>query len=158
MVSSDALVARTALFICLATGLAGCSDSASPQRDPLESSRALWESRALDDYEFELGRACFCYPEYVGPARIRVRDDRVESVVYTSNGAPVPDSLITAYWTITIDSLFGKILELRDEAPDTMGVRYNTDLGYPESIYVDFDRLLADDEFDWRVSHIEPSP
>ncbi len=47
----------------------------------IESNRALWESQNIVDYDFVLGRSCFCDPAYTRSGLVMVRMNTVAAVV-----------------------------------------------------------------------------
>lgn len=143
-----------ALAFVAVTTLA-CSDSSGPDVDDFDTNRALWASHQIDSYEYSLARICFCHPEFVGPARIRVTNNAVDSVWVLSTGEAVPDSLVSRFWNVTVDSLFRSLEQIRAMRPDSLHVEYDRTRGYPRRIVVDYLRGAADDEIAYHAELLE---
>lgn len=142
----SSVMARTVAVpvVAVALMLASCSDAAGPA-NALALNRAKWEEHGPADYEYMFRRACFCPVDAVGPVQIHVAAGGVVSVIDTL-GQPVDPRDIARYFTITVDSLFGVVEHAIDVRADELDVRYHPDLGYPESIVVDYDAGTIDEE------------
>lgn len=90
-----------------------------------------WTSHGLDSYEYDylLGGGFFIqFADH--PIHLVVRDGVVVSATYVDTGEPLPGPLTT--WP-TIDDLFAHAL-LAAEAGSLLGLRVDTQLGYPTEI------------------------
>jgi len=104
-----------------------------------------WRAQGYADYEFIFRRSCFCPEEAIGPVQIRVAAGAVTSVIDTL-GQPVDSLDVARYFTITIDSLFGVVEHAIAVDAHRLAVRYHPELGYPESIVIDYDAATVDEE------------
>lgn len=137
--------------ILFALALAGCSDTTGPD-DPavlLEQNRALWSRSGVTSYRYTISRSCECVPESAGPVTIDVRDGLVVDRRYES-GAAV--NLQYSEVFTTVPGLFAIIQDAVDLPAASIAVRYNKDLGYPESIAIDQVAGAVDDEVSYRVT------
>jgi hypothetical protein len=130
--------------------LAGCWPfGASGQRDALDSARSTWESRGFSSYEFRVQRICFCAPPATAPLLVRVQDGRPVSVTNADTGAPVsPDTGMP----LTVDALFTVLDDAIDRDAARIDVQYDEALGYPLSMYIDYDERIADEEVTYQAS------
>jgi hypothetical protein len=132
------------LLTVLAAALVACGDATGPA-DDLARNRALWQAEGSADYEFGFQRLCYCPEEAVRPVQIRVTADAVVSVI-DALGQPVDSLDVARYFTITIDSLFGVVEHAIAVDAHRLTVRYDPELGYPESIAIDYDAATVDEE------------
>ena len=146
-------------FVCLLAGssvvmLAACSDATAPD-EKLNAARRRWAQQGPASYSMVVHRSCECTPEGAGPVLVRVRNGAVESRQYTATGASVPASLADVF--PSVEGLFQLIEDARRQRPNSLEVRYDATLGYPTLISVDFDRMIADDEFVYTASELRPA-
>jgi hypothetical protein len=151
----------------LATALAGCGSAAdvAQERDhptpaPIPTvptttpPTGTYPAYPHDDYTFVLNLSCFCADRGV-PSRITVEDGTVTSAVYLRNGRghhagdPAPKWL----WITLADVI--------DAANDTeaaqVDVTWPAGQEYPTRVYVDQDRMMADEEIGYSVSDVVPA-
>ena len=127
-----------------ALALCACADPVGPAGD-LARARERWLAQGLEEYEFVFQRACYCPLEAIGPVQIRIAAGAVTSVIDTL-GQPVDSLDVARYFTITIDSLFGVVSHAIAVDAHRLVVRYHPELGYPESIAIDYDAATVDEE------------
>ena len=120
-------------------------ESNSPEA--LAEARGRWADAGLSSYQYQIEYSCFCPPEAMGPFTVTVRDGAVASSVPSSQARPsLP----------TVEDLFAKIAEAYVQEAATVDVTYDPDLGYPLSIFIDYDEQMADEEFRASTSGLEP--
>jgi hypothetical protein len=141
------------LLLVLLLALAGCTGSTDPT-DPstaLALSRARWFRSGITDYRFTIARGCECTPESAGPVVVEVRDGLVVEQKYAS-GVSVDPQYSDVF--TSVPGLFDLIGEaIRREAAG-LAVRYNPDLGYPESIQIDWVAGAVDDEVSYHITDL----
>jgi hypothetical protein len=118
----------------------------SHDKDELSMSEATWEKMNLNNYEFTLSVNCFCPATVAGPHVIKVVDDTIALV----NGQPYDHSAMGLL--MTIDELFTYIGKSIDRKPYQKSLTYNSQYGYPESIYFDFEKAMADEEIGYKIT------
>lgn len=136
---------------------AACSDTTglSSQDDLLNQNRALWGRKGPANYQYVITRSCECLPESAGPVTVVVREGQVDTRHYAS-GAPVDpqyDQLFTS-----VPGLFELIQQAVDLPAAGLAVRYNSQLGYPESIQIDWVAGAVDDEVSYRITDFTSPP
>ena len=123
----------------------------------LDQSRQQWEALGPSDYRFTFQRICFCLRDYTREVVLEVRDGDIVSAHYADTGAAVVDQgVLESYRTI------GEMFEFIDDAIDQRAVQidveYDGARGFPVSIYVDFDRRIADEETGFGARNLEVLP
>lgn len=122
-----------------------CSDLGLDIRSltELERAAARWERNGPDSYDYAIQWICFCLDEHTRPVRVRVVAGEVVERTWVETGDPVSEPQAQAF--TPVEGLFELLREAyRDEAQ--VEVTYDSDLGYPTLISIDYDEMLADDE------------
>jgi hypothetical protein len=83
-----------------------------------------------------------------------VTNGAVSDAIYVETELPVPANL-RSHLT-TIDGLFDKIQDAIDDNAFMIHVEYDTELGYPRSIAIDYDEHVADEELSLIISNVTP--
>jgi hypothetical protein len=140
------------LAVPLLTGCGGGSDD-PPLPDPVvplsfSAARQVWTLLALPAYRFTLATVCFCVPE--SDIEVTVRDGQVTSAVHTDTRAPVSPARLLTLPTLTVLFDIGADAYARNAAQVTFTP--NTRYGFLESIFIDYDVQMADEERGYRVS------
>ena len=144
------------LLIVLGLALfSACGTPTGPgdQAEFLARNMALWARRGPASYQYTLARSCECLPEVTQPVTIVVRNLVVAERHYLT-GAPV-DPQYDALFS-SVPGLFDLIQQALDANAPGVAVRYNGQLGYPESIQIDWVAGTADDEVSYRISNFGP--
>jgi len=121
-----------------------------------ERAFALWQGQGLERYRFRWQRTCFCPVDLIAPALVTVRDGVVASAVLVEDGSTVPVGDLDRYQTI--DDTFGAIFDAIRENAYLIRVRYHPEQGYPETLYVDQDTRIADEEYGLEIGEVTPLP
>ena len=142
-----------AAALCLTLVGLGCSDDpVSPDVAALGVARARWESAGFERYEYDYRLSCFCPPQVLETARIRVEEGQVTDVYLLDSDAPAdPDT-----WDLysTVDELFDRLAEALSQGPVRFEATYDPALGYPTSAAVDISEQIADEEYSFTASHL----
>ena len=134
----------------------------------LTNAKALWMSYEFtassntnsDDtslsYGFTYSRSCFCWPmEIMGPNKVWVANDANILQVQTQFGEPIVDEDIINT-ILTIDELFDKTQTAINNNAASIEVTYDTTYGYPTSITIDYDEMIADEEYMLTIDNFAP--
>jgi hypothetical protein len=104
------------------------------------------------DYEFTYERMCFCTQDFIRPRRVVVRDRQVASVRFADRGeGDISDGIFGA--TPTIEALFNEIASGAG-IWYRLAVTFDPEMGYPLSIDIDEDVMLADEERNIQISNV----
>jgi hypothetical protein len=133
---------------------AGCLPTEPGELEALRRNVERWEARGLSSYQVVLQRAtCECLPEWLVPIRLTVRDHEVQSVINLQTGDTVTTEL---YHAMTVDELFALVENALTQNAYRVSVRYDEVLGYPRSIFIDYDREAVDDELSITAQELGP--
>ena len=127
------------------------------ESDALRRNREIWRyySGADPNYDMEFERICFCPEEYRGPFKIRVRLGVIESATYLSDsvaGSTVDPDILKNL--LTVDGVFNEVQAALDRGYADLRVTYDETGGYPTSVYIDTDTMIADDEMTFVVRNV----
>lgn len=134
------------LFISRQTDIVAGADIAGA----IEEHRVLWNANAPSAYRFVIEWQCFCSPEVRGPFEIHVENGTPVSIEHV-DGLPLdmtPDDLPE-----TVDQLFEFIA---GADADWIVTSFDTELGYPAVIFIDYITNAIDDELTIVIVEMEP--
>jgi hypothetical protein len=107
----------------------------------LELNRALWNSHNISDYDFILGRSCFCDPLFVRPGLVMVRQDAISTVIDAETHEP---RRLGDFFTI--DAAFDSLRDsFHSQSITIVTAEFDPQLGYPRRIRYDEPELFDDD-------------
>ncbi len=108
----------------------------------------LWYSLNIVYYEMTQQISCICFPyEFVLPKSIKVENDKIVSI---DGKDPMKTVGYESFYSI--NSLFNFIESKLNENPEFYEINYNKEYGYPESIYFDMSKMIADEEIGYYIS------
>jgi hypothetical protein len=112
----------------------------------LDKNITLWDSTKIDSYHYTYRISCFCL--VTEDIVVIVEDGEIKEAFYTPSGSHLPEEDLNLLFTI--EDLFAKIQGAITDDVASLYVTYNSDLGYPERIFIDVDEMIADEE----ITHI----
>ena len=125
----------------------------------LDGARAKWRAAGLAAYEYGLHKYCDCHRENPPETIVSVRGGEVVRVrhrpVGTDVEVPAQDKNLAYYWTM--DGVF-ELIESAEQRGVTVRVDYDPTLGFPRSIYIDYDTNLIGDELDLKLTGVTALP
>lgn len=117
--------------------------------DQAEEQYSRWKGLGIADYSYTLKVLCFCNIETVGPHKVIVKNNRIESV----NGLPY-DPYVHAQ-VKTIDQLFDIILINLAKKPYKHTLEYDRSLFFPRNIFFDLSESMADEEIGYQLTEFK---
>jgi len=112
------------------------------------SEKDLWYSLNIENYEMIQQISCFCFPyEFNLPKSIKVENDEIVLI-----DGKDPKETVGYESFYSINSLFYFIESKLKENPEIYEINYNKEYGYPESIYFDMSKMIADEEIGYYIS------
>ena len=148
-----ASVMSIARFALLGAFIAACSNSTGPGWE-LQAARVRWHQQAPAAYVYTLFRSCECADEMTGPVLVTVRDGEVISRIYTRTGQAVAPGLVVAF--PSVEGLFAIIDDAHARHAAQVDVQYDPALGFPATIFIDYVRVMADDEIGYSATGFHP--
>ena len=128
-------------------------------RDPgsvqaqLLRAESRWQRSGIRDYVYEMNWQCFCIREYVAPVITTVIDGSMTGIKFADANQtgviPSPERFGA------MERVFEFLQEAIDRDAASITVEFHQQLGYPTSAFVDYDRLLADEEMGFAVTNLE---
>ncbi|SJM92177.1 DUF6174 domain-containing protein [Crenothrix polyspora] len=145
------------VVLCLAN-LVACTTPTQPPIHyskielPIQSNDALqlqaaeikWQKNRPIHYSYWLQRTCFCPREYNSPIEIRVLNESVQKAMLPLDHDLLP--LVRMDEALTIKDLFAVIHKALAKKAAKIDVKYDWRYGYPTSIAIDWDKMIADEE------------
>jgi hypothetical protein len=140
----------TAACILVGAMTLGCRDATGPADGVVELAlqQTRWSAQSVSDYVFMARYNCFC--AYGGnDVRVDVRGGAVVSRSLAETGAPVPDT--EAQLFPAIDGFFDKLRDALARPAAEVRVAYDPVYHFPRSVFIDYVRDAADDEFGFEI-------
>mmetsp|Transcript_25985 Transcript_25985/g.72484 ORF Transcript_25985/g.72484 Transcript_25985/m.72484 type:complete len:760 (-) Transcript_25985:158-2437(-) len=119
-----------------------------------DAAKELWTAAALTAYDFGYRRTCFCDPKSVAPFLVRVEDGAITKIL-NQDWTNVDDPDVRAV-VQSIDQLFDTIQQAIDGNAHSLKVTYNEQFGYPETVSIDYNFNIADDEVVYEIRFLTP--
>lgn len=142
------------LAVTACTG-GGSSPNQTPEELALEGARATFETNmSSDSYSFHWRESCECTNEATDEMLITVTNGVISDAIYVATEQPVPANIRSHL--LTIEGVFDKIQDAIDDNAFMIHVEYDTELGYPRSVAVDYDQHVADEELSLVISNVAP--
>jgi hypothetical protein len=140
----------SSLVLCVAACDGDTLFGTSPELRELSAARERWASSEPVEYQFNYTRSCFC-PELTN-IRVTVRNGAVISARVIATGVELSPAERT--YVLTIDGLFDLIESAIDQKAHDLRVQYDSQMGFPASIVLDYREMTADDEFYYEVKEV----
>ena len=139
---------KSYILSLLVFSLLACSEEKIEPLSDFEFNKNKWEALGIDSYSCTFQISCFCIREATLPKRVQVINGEVVEV----DGDPYDKE---EHWGVqTIDQLYDMIAQAEKDKVHSLDVQYNLDKGYPSSVYIDRDEMIADEEMGYYVSDL----
>jgi hypothetical protein len=125
------------LTACTSQGSAAKTPTAALPTGSLGQAQELWSAAGISRYSYTVTSACGERPG-LGTFHVTVDGDTVQVVPKDRHTGPAT--------VVRVDQLFAAIKQAEDYHADRVKVTYNQQLGYPESINIDYSKTGIDDE------------
>ena len=143
--SSRALLSIATLLPTLAAceNMTGVDDL-DREQDRLDRAWDRFERSAPLSYTYTVRVSCECPREVTRPVTVWVDRGVTEYLLYEDDGQPVPLSYASSF--PNAEQLFDAIQDAIDRGAQVIDVDYDPTFGYPTSVYIDYERSMADEE------------
>lgn len=110
----------------------------------LANNKEKWALRNIKSYQYQYRESCFCLAEVTQNKQVTVANGVVTEAFFLQTS----DYLTTEQLTRikTVDGLFNAIENAVNAKAYRIDVSYNIVYGYPETISIDYNKDMADDE------------
>ena len=120
------------------------TDDLSREQSRLDRNWDRFQSTAPLSYSYVVRVVCECPIEVTRPVTVWVDRGSIEYLLYEDDGRPVPFSYSDSF--PSVEQLFDAIQDGIDRRADVIDVEYDPTYGYPTSVYIDYDRRMANEE------------
>jgi len=127
----------------------------SVPKTQLEINYEKWRKSNISNYQFTLQRSCECMSNVTRPVTLRVVNNRIVSAKFSNTDTNLSSDLQRNVYTI--DELFKIVRAAQKEGAHFIKVQYDSNYGYPKSIFIDHSAEIADDETILNVRYFLPS-
>lgn len=111
----------------------------------LTAARSLWKQKGKTTYSFTQQMSCFCMTDYTRPITYKVVDGKQTwSLVYADDNTPVSSEINMNFYTV--EWAFDLIDSAIEEHVASLTVSYDELTGYPKSVSIDYNEMIADEE------------
>ena len=132
--------------------ITGTDDLDRAQRE-LDRNWNRFESSAPLSYSYVVRVNCNCPSDVTRPVVVWVDRGFVEYLYYEDDGRSVPLSYSDSF--PSVEQLFDAIQDAIYRDADYIDVEYDFTYGYPTSVYIDYDRRVADEELSLTTRGLE---
>ncbi|HEY9604053.1 MAG TPA: DUF6174 domain-containing protein [Allocoleopsis sp.] len=127
--------------------------SSNPAQVQLLRNWQKWRERNITNYRYTLRVSCFCAPEVRQPVIVEVRNGRVASIVSASTGKPVNAEFFKEY--DSVPKAFNLVRDAIAKDAHRVSVTFNSTLGYPTDVNIDYSAQMADEERAFTIEKLE---
>ena len=145
---------RPAILACLSAALlAACAEIPAEPAGTTDFDAAWqrWQQAQIDVYRYEVQVSCFCTDERSRPVIAVVANGQTVSLQYADSLTPADTVLFSD--VRTIDRIFTRLRSILDQHPALFDATYHATLGFPETVNVDVNAQMVDEEFSYRVTN-----
>lgn len=116
------------------------------QQKELDTARAVWKSKNITTYNIIQQMSCHCVPDYTRPILYHVVDNiaQTEKLTYSDDNTTVNTGVTMDFYTV--ETAFDLIENAINKNVAVLNVTYDPTNGYPTSIDIDYDKMIADEE------------
>lgn len=118
----------------------------------LAQAKAKWIKADVKQYRMDQSVSCFCYFENPEANTWSINETIGGEILIND------EPNIKSYpFAKTVNQLFGAIEEYinREPYPNILSIQYNSLIGFPESLYVDLEQMMADEEIGWEQKNFK---
>lgn len=116
----------------------------SPYQQTLNKYKQRWQQANINNYQYTFQRSCFCMRDYTKAVITTVKNNNVIDAHWKGSKKPLGDKFKNNQQTINY--FFAKIQDAIDKKAAVITVKYNEQYGYPETLSIDYNKMIADEE------------
>ncbi|MBV1869326.1 MAG: META domain-containing protein [Gammaproteobacteria bacterium] len=117
-------------------------------------SLKLWQSSGINHYSFTFSQSCYCLFIGSGNIHVTVKDGVIINAYDMFNTQPLTDKDIAKLKTI--DELFTVVKKAIKLPADSINASYDKQYGFPNDVYLDYNEMIADEEYGFTVENFKP--
>ena len=122
----------------------GSKTPVSPYQQTLNKYKQRWQQANIKNYSYTFQRSCSCMRDYTKEVLTTVKNNNVVNAHWKDSKQPLDSKFKDNRQTINY--FFSKIQDAIDRQAAVITVKYNEQYGYPETLSIDYDKRMADEE------------
>ncbi len=130
--------------------LQGSNNNVQARAD-FETNQLKWEGSHPDKYSITLQRNGFIAGDARKPVELTIQDGKVIDARF-SDGSK---AMVPEYNQLSVNDLFKTIGDALDNNAAKVEVKYNSETGIPETIFIDRSEMIADEELFLNISNFK---
>jgi len=140
---------KNTLLLFFALLLLTCNKDQPEPTTEFELNKNKWEALGVDSYSFTLQISCFCTEETTRLKAVKIVNNQITSVNET------PYNSDKHWGVMTISQLFDEIENAERDKVFLLRVEYDQDKGFPNSVYIDREEMVADEEMGYTITNLK---
>jgi hypothetical protein len=140
---------KNTLLLSFALLLLTCNKDQPEPTTEFELNKNKWEALGVDSYSFTLQISCFCTEETTRLKAVKIVNNQITSVNET------PYNSDKHWGVMTISQLFDEIENAERDKVFLLRVEYDQDKGFPNSVYIDREEMMADEEMGYTITNLK---
>lgn len=128
----------------------------TPEEIELQGARTRFDTNMAGAYSFHTSRSCECTAEATREMLVTVEGGAITSAIYVDDATAVPLQIRNTL--MTIEETFDEIENAIATHAHAVSVVYDSELGFPSSVAIDYDAQVADEELSLLISQVRPVP
>ena len=140
---------KNTLLLFFALLLLTCNKDQPEPTTEFELNKNKWEALGVDPYSFKLQISCFCTEETTRLKAVKIVNNQITSVNET------PYNSDKHWGVMTISQLFDEIENAERDKVFLLRVEYDQDKGFPNSVYIDREEMMADEEMGYTITNLK---
>ena len=115
----------------------------------LNQNKTLWKKEKPSNYFFTVRPTCFC-PD-TKKRLVTIKNNKIENVKYIPSNINLDAKALKQEKAIS--GYFDFIQDAINKDADNIKVTYNKTYGYPETISIDYNKKVVDEEISYEITH-----
>jgi hypothetical protein len=140
---------KNTLLLFFASLLLTCNKDQPEPTTEFELNKNKWEALGVDSYSFTLQISCFCTEETTRLKAVKIVNNQITLVNET------PYNSDEHWGVMTISQLFDEIENAERDKVFLLRVEYDQDKGFPNSVYIDREEMMADEEMGYTITNLK---
>ncbi len=112
-------------------------------------THSQWQALNIENYEFEQRVVCFCTPPAGRFHKITVESGAIVEIIDLEDDRSLPSENFDFFKTIS--QLLEFVESIDPDSVAVFNIEYDSNFGFPSSIYVDFDSFTLDEEIGYET-------
>jgi hypothetical protein len=145
------------LLVIFVSVLAACGSSEESnydkkfQQSELNRNKVLWQNSSFATYQYTYRASCNCL--LTQSVTVYINSGEISEAYFLDSGSNLNAAEIKQI--LTIEQLFAAVQQAIDKNAYNLITTYHTEKGFPETVTIDFNKDIADDEISYYIKDLE---